>query len=256
MRVAVVQLMVRLGHRATTLQRALDAFDRAAGADPAPDLILLPAFCDAPELARGDACTGERLEGPTLAAIAHRARQWGVFACFGLVERGADGLAVCSALLDHDGDLVAVRRGELPGEKQEVASCAGGVDVRNTAIGEVGLLHSGDVVQAAGSAGDLAGPADLLICPACFVEQAGKGKAQRAEISAMIVATAKRFGAHFAVADVCTESDGASGGVTGMTMIVGPDGAIVCGGAGDAGGIIHADVPVAQCGQSQPTPRK
>lgn len=246
MRVAVVQLVVKVGHRATTLQRALAAFDRAAEADPAPDLILLPAFCDVAELARGDKDVGERLEGPTLAAIAHRARQWGVFACFGLVERAAGRLSVCSVLLDHDGDLVAVRRGELAGAKQQGSS---GVEVRNTAIGAVGLMNAGDVLQAADVHGDASGQAELLICPGCFLSAGGKGPARGAEVAGKIVATAKRFGAHFAVADVSLEADGASG----TSMVVAPDGAIVC---REAGEIMFADVPVAMRGQKQPIRRK
>lgn len=253
MRVAVVQLVVRLGHRATTLQRALAAFDGAAEADPAPDLILLPSFCDVAEWARGDKDVGERLEGPTLAAIAHRARQWGVFASFGLVERSGNRLAVCSALLDHDGDLVAVRRGEHAGAEQQVASSASGVDVRNTAIGAVGLMNAGDVYQAAGASGDASGQADLLICPGCFLSAGGKGPARGAELTGKMVATARRFGAHFAVADVSTEADGALGGVIGMAMIVAPDGAIVC---REAGEVMYADVPVALSGQTPPNRRK
>ena len=250
MRVAVVQLVVKVGHRATTLQRALAAFDRAAEADPAPDLILLPAFCDVAELTRGDKDVGERLEGPTLAAIAHRARQWGVFASFGLVERSANRLAVCSVLLDHDGDLVAVRRGELAGAKQMGSS---GVEMRNTAIGAVGLMNAGDVFQAADATGDATGQAELLICPGCLLLAGGKGPARGAEVTGKIVATAKRFGAHFAVADVSTEAEGASGGVAGTSMIVAPDGAIVC---REAGEIMFADVPVAMSGQKQPIRRK
>jgi predicted amidohydrolase len=253
MKVAVVQLVVRLGHRATTLQRALAAFDRAAEADPAPDLVLLPAFSDVPELAWGETCVGERLEGPTVAAIAHRARQWGVFVCFGLAERIANRLAVCSALLDHDGDLVAVRRGELTGAKQPVTSCASGVDVRNTTIGAIGLLHAGDVCQAAGASDDASARAELLICPGCFLSAGGKGPARRVELTGKIVATAKRFGAHIAVADVSTEADGVSSGVTGTSMIVAPGGAIVC---GEAGEIIYSDVPVALSGPKQPIRRK
>jgi predicted amidohydrolase len=251
-KVAVVQLVVRPGHRATTLQGALAAFDRAAEADPAPELILLPAFCDVPELARGESCVGERLEGPTLAAIAHRARQWGVFACFGLVERSASRLAVCSVLVDHDGDFVAVRRGELAGVKQEFSSCASGVDVRNTAIGAIGLLNAGDVCQAAGASDDASGQAELLICPGCFLLAGGKGPARGAELTGKVVATAKRFGAHIAVADVSTEAEGVSSGVPGTSMIVAPDGVIVC---GEASEIMYADVPAALSGQKQPIRR-
>lgn len=253
MKVAVVQLVVRPGHRATTLQRALAAFDRAAEADPAPDLILLPAFCDVVELSRGDQEVGERLEGPTLAAIAHRARQWGVFASFGLVERSANRFAECSALLDHDGDLVAVKRCEHAGARQQGLSCASGLEIRNTAIGAVGLMNAGDVCQAAEVHGEASGQADLLICPGCFLSAGGKGAGRGAELTEKIVATAKRFGAHIAVADVSTEADGASSGIAGTSMIVAPDGAIVC---REAGEIMYGDVPVAMGGQNQPIRRK
>ncbi len=92
MRIAVIQLPVAPTRRTLTLHRALQVIDDAARADPAPDLILLPAFCDVPAVTAGHVDVIERLAGQTVAACSWRARHWGVFIALGLAEQGPKGL--------------------------------------------------------------------------------------------------------------------------------------------------------------------
>jgi len=105
MRLAVVQLEVRPGERTATLQGALRAIDAAAETDPAPDLILLPAFRDVLAVTCGDASMTERCPGPVVATCGSRAREWGLFIALGFAERKADKPFVTTCLIDPDGDI-------------------------------------------------------------------------------------------------------------------------------------------------------
>ncbi len=116
MRVGMVQFPRASAERATNLIRTLAAIDRAAAADPEPDLLILPARCD------GESC-GQESNGavaspddtvtvtPAMAeafseSIAARAREWGVFIAFG-VRRSHHGVVTGgAALFDPDGDVL------------------------------------------------------------------------------------------------------------------------------------------------------
>ena len=89
MRMAVVQLEVDPMRRTVTFQRALRAIDAAAEQDPAPDLIVLPAYRDVLAVMLGEQRPAERQAGQTVAACGLRARQWGVFVALGFAEQGA-----------------------------------------------------------------------------------------------------------------------------------------------------------------------
>ncbi len=90
MRIAVVQLAVDPARRTVTFQHALHAIDQAAECDPAPDLILLPAFGDVLAVMSGNEAVTDRPAGPVVAACGLRARQWGVFVALGFAECDAD----------------------------------------------------------------------------------------------------------------------------------------------------------------------
>ena len=72
MRVAAVQVEVDAASRTTTLKRVLAALDVAAEQDPAPDLIVLPAFLDT--CCEGPESKLEYVYGPGTSACGFRAR--------------------------------------------------------------------------------------------------------------------------------------------------------------------------------------
>ena len=81
------------------------AVDEAASAEPAPDLLVLPAACDTggtvPTAATVVAAATSLLE-----SLAARARDWGVYVVVGVhVHRGA-GWGAATILIDPDGDRV------------------------------------------------------------------------------------------------------------------------------------------------------
>ena len=88
------------------MQRLNEALERAAGVDPAPDLLVLPGACDT-----GGATSGRRWPNASLECarenIAWKAREWGVFVAAGLHVRRGDTLQACALLFDPDGDVVA-----------------------------------------------------------------------------------------------------------------------------------------------------
>ncbi|MBK8269063.1 MAG: carbon-nitrogen hydrolase family protein [Planctomycetes bacterium] len=105
MRVAVIQLVDDGQSRTALLQSALDGIDEAAEQIPPPDLVVLPAFADIARTRSGDITFVERIEGPTSAACAQRARSWGIFVAFGMAARDGGQVFAASLLLDSDGDI-------------------------------------------------------------------------------------------------------------------------------------------------------
>ncbi len=94
--------------RATNIARALSLLDAAAGADPSPDLVALPAGCD----------RGGRVQGrpsPAMfetyrASLSAKAREWGVYVVAGQRLPNEDEPEHCATLLDPDGDEIAMCR--------------------------------------------------------------------------------------------------------------------------------------------------
>lgn len=106
MRVALLQIRLETKSPAANIQRLNEAIERAAGVDPAPDLLVLPGACDT-----GGATSGRRWHDASLECakenIAWKAREWGVFVAAGLHVRRGDTLQACALLFDPDGDVVA-----------------------------------------------------------------------------------------------------------------------------------------------------
>jgi predicted amidohydrolase len=121
------------GSRAANIGRYIRAIDAVCERPPGPDLVLLPAGCDAdpsaPDAESLTAAMGHALGG----LLAMKAREWGVYVAGGYRTRDAAGPLVCGVLLDADGDaLLRTRRGDDAGALLRRA--------RATAIGRLGLV--------------------------------------------------------------------------------------------------------------------
>src|SRR5437764_608228 len=141
MRVTSIQLEIQDRPRAETLDHVLALLDRARGSD----LILLPELwpCGyfAFERYRGES---EPVDGPTVAALAARARELVAFIFIGsFVERDGDRLYNTCILLDSDGLVVArYRKIHLFGfqsEEPRLLRAGDEVVVATTPWGRVGL---------------------------------------------------------------------------------------------------------------------
>jgi len=105
MKVALLQIRLDARSPASNLQCVLRAIDRAAGATPAPDLLILPGACDTggPAAALPIAVLESFKE-----ALGYKAREWGLFIAAGLCVWDDDGAPTpASVMFDPDGDVVA-----------------------------------------------------------------------------------------------------------------------------------------------------
>ena len=107
MNVALLQIELDVSSAAGNLQRVLAAIERVAKADPPPDLLVLPGACDTGGAAPGREYPVSVIEN-IREAIAHKAREWGIYIAVGLHTRGPDGYHHSVVLLDPDADAAAV----------------------------------------------------------------------------------------------------------------------------------------------------
>ncbi|MCZ6682437.1 MAG: carbon-nitrogen hydrolase family protein [Planctomycetota bacterium] len=226
MRVAVVQLAIQRGRRTATLQAALHSIDTLAEVNPAPDLVILPAFSDVLEFASGEVGMSARLAGPTVEACGLRARQWGIFVALGFAEAGPDKPYLTGVLLDRDGDVRLTHRQEYscPGD---LFGKGGAPDVTNLILGRVALLAGGDCASRDAWGGLSELDVSLVIGPACSGYADGTTAPAREEFHRAVSEGAKRAGAWAAVADVTTGNDKSGRICPGYSVIVGPDGEVV-----------------------------
>lgn len=134
MRVALLQIRLETKSPAANIQRLNEAIERAAGVDPAPDLLVLPGACDT-----GGATSGRRWHDASLECakenIACKAREWGVFVAAGLHVRRGDTLQACALLFDPDGDVVA--RSVAPARAESIMPA----EPWPSAVGELAVLE-------------------------------------------------------------------------------------------------------------------
>ncbi len=109
MRIALLQIQLDPESRAANVQALRSAIDRAAGATPAPDLLVLPGACDTGGL---PGRTGARYSdlAAVRAGLSDKAREWGLFIAAGLHARRAEKFEHQVVIFDADGDIV-VRSG-------------------------------------------------------------------------------------------------------------------------------------------------
>lgn len=228
MRIAVAQLAVETAKRTLTFQRALQAIDDAAEKDPAPDLIVLPAFCDVLSIRSGNMEIIERRAGPTVAACGLRARQWGVFAALGLAERGTEKPYVTGLLLDNDGDLcLAHRQGVFHSKADQRFAGADDPSVTEVMLGRFAILTGDEVLDDRAWESAVGQGAALLLGIGCWAAEQGEPALDVAEFRKQTAERAGRYGVSCAVADVTTASANTPWNCPGMSMIVDAGGEVL-----------------------------
>lgn len=88
-------------------------------------------------------------EGPELRAIAYAARRKGIHVSIGFAERAGREVFMSQALIDPDGTIAVVRKAEPTGLERTVFSTSdGGLLIRDTELGRVGVLGGADHLRA------------------------------------------------------------------------------------------------------------
>ena len=228
MRIAVVQLATRPNERTRTLQAALGAIDAAAKKDPAPDLILLPAFADVPAAALGKKIVCEHVHGQTSAGCGQRSRNWGVFTVFGLAEKGPHKPYVATVLLDRDGDIRLSQR-QVSFDRSITKNFDAGDGFRTVKVllGCIAPLTGDDLFNAQDWDAAVRGGAQIVLGTACWFRRKSDCQATTGDIHSRIGEQAGRCGLWCAVADTApfAENGGLIG--SGLSAVFNQEGEIV-----------------------------
>lgn len=244
MRVAVVQLPVQRGARTSTFQAALSAIDAAADKDPAPDLVLLPAFAGVLGALEGDTTLCENVHGQTTAGCGYRARAWGIFVALGMASRGAERPHFTNVLIDRDGDVrLAQHQTCLDASAKQVFGAGSSHGTADILMGRMALLAGDDLLDADAWNAVVESGAQVVLGSACWTAPSAGGK-NRQSVRAQIAKQAKRCGLWCAVADVTADSPGTGPSSPGQSTIFDDTGKIVA--AADAGSAVTlwSDIPL------------
>lgn len=244
MRVAVVQLPVQRGARTSTFQAALSAIDAAADTDPAPDIVLLPAFGGVLDALEGDTTLCENVHGQTTAGCGYRARAWGIFIALGMASHGTERPYLTSVLIDRDGDVrLAQHQTRLDASAKRVFGAGSDHGTVDILMGRMALLSGDDLFDAEAWNAIVASGAQVVLGSACWTTQSTDGK-NRKSVRTQIAEQAKRCGLWCAVADVTANSTGTGPSIPGQSAIIDDTGQIVA--AADAGSAVTlwSDIPL------------
>lgn len=245
MRVAVVQLPVQLAGRTSAFQAALAAIDAAADTDPAPDLVLLPAFGDVVDALAGDTTRCENVHGQTTAGCGHRARTWGIFVALGMAVRGPERPYLTSVLMDRDGDIrLAQRQVSLDTSASKVFGAGSGHETVDILLGRMALLVGDDLFDAEAWDVVAANGAQVVLGSACWAARPSDGK-NGESVRSRIAEQANRCGLWCAVADVTAGSPGTDLYVPGLSAIFSDTGRIIAAAEVGAAVTLRSDIPLA-----------
>lgn len=187
MRVALLQIRFDPKSRSANLQAVLAAIGQAAGAEPAPDLLILPGACDTAGVAGADGATLASRSG-FCEALAAQAREWGVFIAAGMGAANADEGGAQALLFDPDGDVLARAAIEERSSSDACPSWA------NTALGVVGVaLPSVSKTEPPVPAGA------MIAVPIIAASAKRRASADERFVSALLGADNGRQGAYWAV---------------------------------------------------------
>lgn len=233
MRIAVIQLEVDPAQRTLTLQRALAAVDAASECDPAPDLILLPAFNEVPATITADKTVGDRIPGATVEAWGQRARHWGVYLAAGFAERGDGRPYVTAALLDADGDIRLIQRQSsfregLPDYFSKGISQA----AADTELGRMTMLVGDDLLDERAWAQAAQDGVGLVLGVAWWASAPGPASIAPDTLRRALTGLAGRYALACAVADVAMPRGDTDWSFPGISLIA------------DAGGGLRASAEV------------
>lgn len=185
MRVALVQILLDHPGRSARVQAILSGIRSAVDTDTAPDLVVLPGGCD------GDAGASDEIQGSVSEAIAHEARDWGVYIAAGLHWESQ----ACALLFDADGDIAACspRDGGAKGSDDE-----SNVGFCDSPYGVIGVVEPSSISLAQACA---LGPASgaVMAVPVSMAETKRSAAGGRNIQSFLTPKSVEIEGAHWAV---------------------------------------------------------
>ena len=238
MRVAVVQMSIDAQSRAHNQRRAYELIAQAADHDPAPEVICLPACCD-----------GGMVEQPTASAalseafvevLAAQAREMGVSLVIGFSEFDDTRLYHSAAWCDADGDVLAKRRRVTGSESESFRFDEGhAIATAHTLFGPIGVLAGEDACDASIIAAVAQTGASIIFAPA------SKTTARQAEQSCKLASQHHLW--------LTIVNSVGSGGGTGQSRIIDPDGQTVCMASRDREELLFHNIDLEQP-TSCPTP--
>ena len=236
--VALVQLRLNARSRAANVQGLTTGIERAAQANPAPDLLVLPGACDTGGAAPGSDWSQAGVDG-IAQTIAWKAREWGVFIAAGLYHRSGEGITPHAVIFDPDGDIVA-RSGAWgsPEEQQAV----GPVELWSSAVGSMGVVTP-QVDASWASYVPEENPGLFLAFPLGPAATTGQRRAREVFLSALGQGPPATGGAYWGVVAAATPAASPEG--TGpRTFACGPDGRVLVSAAGPTEEILYAEIPL------------
>lgn len=234
MRVAMAQVRLDDASRSATIQDIMSAVDRAADTDPAPDLVVLPGGCD------GDGRATAAVRESVVEAIAHRAREWGVYVAAGM--HGGAQREACALLFDADGDMVACSSQSNAGEPDSDAS---NVVIHESPCGAIGVVDPTSIGygQACEST---AGREVVMAVP--IPDRVGKRSAAvRANIESFLLPAPVGGGAYWAVVLPAQRDPGPSRKPASHregSVLWAPDGSPLAAADGSDEAMVFVDVPI------------
>lgn len=242
LQLAAVQLALSPDSPSANLRAALGAMRRAAEVNPAPDVIVLPAFMGFDARGRIVDDPPEPAASPPIAALAEAARELGVFVALGVADGGAGGPFASAVLLDRDGDI-AMTQHQRRIARDERIKPGRAIVVRATLLGRIALLMRDDLVDVelwheARTAG-----AELVFgCMALAQDaQASRDGSDLASAWSTLAYVARSAGMWAAIADTARDTAAGSGAAS-ATCIVGPNGVIRSGPTGGAAQLYTATI--------------
>ncbi len=223
MRLALLPLKTKVRDPTANLEHLADRL--AEVARRRPDLVCLPEctltgyLCEEDDFAR----FAETIPGPTTARMAQLARRYGLFLCFGLLEKAEEGVYNTAILLDRAGQILLTHRKIqesppfLTGDRVARAEVEG----RQVAVILCGDLFHEQVI------GQLDRSLDLLIVPMSrsFAGRSPDADRWLAEERQAYLDAVKAVGVRTALVNALedVESEGSFGGA----LVVGADGALL-----------------------------
>ena len=243
MRIALLQIQLDPDSRAANIQALRSAIHRAAGATPAPDLLVLPGACDTGGV-MGQAGLCEAGLAAVRAGLSDKAREWGLFIGAGLHTFGADGLAHQVVIFDADGDAV-VRSG-----LQSTSSDDGDVLAPQWCFSGVGRLGAYDAAQADPTietlATDVAGA--MVVVSHARSTTRRESKLMDRTIGSLRESDDCGRGMFWAVVGVARSGPTTQGGANVVTFLRGPNGAVLGSAKPYTETILHLQVPIEPAG--------
>jgi len=241
MRVALLQVRLNPRSGAANVQRINAAIDRAAGADPPPDLLILPGGCDTGGVTPGRARPAAVLEG-IKANIALKAREWGLFIAAGSHVVRDKSLLPCALLFDADGDVVILSVGLASSEDARSPMTVGSWD---SGVGRLAVLEPTGAARLADLLPD--GAASVLVAlPLCSSLTGKRGRTVHATISSLRDETNPGGNAYWAVVSAVSDEGSRGGGDGPGTFLRAPDGEMLVSADCTGEALICADVPLTQ----------